>query len=215
MASGMSDDLHERFIGWLLAGGEGDPPRDAAIHASVCAECERWIAAHDALMGVHPGRAPMPPSRGVPEARGSGWRTAGRLAAASGSLLVIGGVAAVGVPELMHDLGKGPDQGVLAATGTPDPTPWPSSDVSAELSTTASATATVTASATPPSASPGPSFLAILPTPRPATPRPTPTRAVSTPTAKPVTPTPTPTASASPSPTPTPSPTPDPSASAS
>lgn len=211
----MSDDLHERFVSWLLAGAPGDPSRDAAIHASLCADCERWIAAHDALQGIDPGRAPLPRSRGVRVAQRYGWRTAGRLAAATGSLVVIGGVATLALTQLMH-AGEDPAQGVLSATGTPEATPRPATGVGGEVtaSDTASPSATVTASPSDPS--PQPTLRgARLPVPPTPTPRSTPTHVAATPTVKPATPTPTPTASASPSLTASPSPTPTPSASAS
>jgi len=211
----MSDDLHDRFVSWLLAGALGDPPRDAAIHASLCAECGRWIAAYDALRGIDPGRAPLPRSRGVPMPQRYGWRTAGRLAAATGSLVVIGGAATLGVTQLMH-AGEDPAQGVLAATGTPGATPRPATGVGGEVTAGDTASPSVTATASPNSRSPEPTLrVTRLPVPPSSTPRSTPAHAVSTPTVKPATPTPTPTASASPSPTATASPTPSASASAS
>ena len=53
-------DPHQRFHEWLAAGAEGEPPRDLAIHASVCAGCQESIAALDRLAMVDSGRATMP-----------------------------------------------------------------------------------------------------------------------------------------------------------
>ena len=55
--------LHDRFVGWLRVGAQGELARDVALHASVCPACARWIQAHDALAAIDPGRAPLPSSR--------------------------------------------------------------------------------------------------------------------------------------------------------
>jgi hypothetical protein len=56
----VTTDAHQRFHEWLTAGAEGEPPRDLAIHASVCAGCHESIAAFDRLAAIDPGRAAMP-----------------------------------------------------------------------------------------------------------------------------------------------------------
>ena len=45
----MNEDPHDRFLTWLLDGAQGDPPRDLALHASLCQACMDWVGAHDAL----------------------------------------------------------------------------------------------------------------------------------------------------------------------
>ena len=59
-------DPHQRFHEWLAAGAEGEPPRDLAIHASVCAGCQESIAALDRLAMVDSGRAAMPGGAAAP-----------------------------------------------------------------------------------------------------------------------------------------------------
>lgn len=206
MAPRVSDDLHERFVGWLLAGAEGDPPRDVAIHAALCPECGRWIAAQDALAGIDPGRAPLPPSRALP--RAPGWRPVVRLAAATGSLLVIGGVGALGMNQLMAQTGT--PQEVLAATGTPEATPRAPTGLGGKVTAGAAASQTEAASsptsttrrAPRPTRSASATKVATAHAARSVAPTPT---SASTATATP-TPTATPTDTPTPSPTPTPTP---------
>jgi len=59
-------DAHRRFGEWLAAGAADEPPRDAALHASVCADCLVSIAALDALTAIDLGRAALPASRTAP-----------------------------------------------------------------------------------------------------------------------------------------------------
>ena len=59
----MSDERHERFEAWIADGAPGEPPRDAALHASVCEGCLSLVAARDALAAIDTGRAALPPSR--------------------------------------------------------------------------------------------------------------------------------------------------------
>ena len=51
---------HQRFQDWLTAGAEGDPPRDLAVHASVCSACRQSIEALDRLAAVNTGLASCP-----------------------------------------------------------------------------------------------------------------------------------------------------------
>ncbi len=56
------NQAHARFQEWLAAGANGEPLRDLAVHASVCAICQRAIAAFDRLAAIDPGRSGMPVS---------------------------------------------------------------------------------------------------------------------------------------------------------
>jgi hypothetical protein len=190
------NDPHARFSAWLLAGARGEPPRDLALHASVCPECTRAIAAIDLLSQIDTGRAKMPFWEGADEEPG-GLVRAGRFAAAASGVMLIAVVTGIGVSQLIANtrgpggvgLSSGtPQQGVLGGSGTPAASPD---------------TGKAPASSPTPTASPsdepfGTPF--TNPTARP-TPRPT---ALATSTPKP-----------SPTPSGTPLPTPLPSASAS
>lgn len=217
------NDAHGWFQAWLTAGADGDPPRDVAVHASVCAACRQSMAAMDLLTIVDPGLAGMPSP--PPVIARSGLAHPGRLAGAVAGVVfsaVILGIGASQLIALSRDNQGGPiaqasqtpAQGVLGGAQTPEPT-TSSLPASAESLT--------------PLATPGP-------TPRPGgsnpTPRPspsatsnatlTPSVATATPSLQPtatLSPTPMPTGTATPAPsetlpieTPTPSPSPTPSA---
>ena len=42
-------DPHHLLEAWLVEGADGDPPREVAVHAAVCASCARRLGAFDAL----------------------------------------------------------------------------------------------------------------------------------------------------------------------
>jgi hypothetical protein len=201
------NEPHQRFHDWLTAGADGEPPRDAAVHASVCAACRQSIAALDLLAIVNTGLAAMPAE---PTGREHGRLVmVGRLMGAT-AVLLGAAILGVGVSQLVGVSPGGgpvaqasatPEQSVLAETATPQsiqPAPGPSA-----------AQETLT-----PVGTPGPTHAppAVTPFPR-RTAAPTP---IVTPIATPVA-TPIPTASGTPVestvPTPTPTPTPTPSAS--
>jgi len=123
----MTDDtLHDRFIEWLVGGASGEPPRDLAIHAALCPQCARWIAAHDALAAINPSRAALPTSRPAVAALPSSVRTAGRFAATAGAVLLVGGTAAFTAGQVINgNLGPfaHPTGAVLGITGSPEPSP--------------------------------------------------------------------------------------------
>jgi hypothetical protein len=197
------NDAHERFEQWLTAGAEGDPPRDVAVHASVCPVCSQSIAALDLLAAVDPGLAPMP---AVPTGAERGrMALAGRLVGATAvlfaaAMLGVGvsgliGVSRTGGPVAQSS--RSPEQSVLAATATPEPTPEPTPSPSLE---TLSPLVTPAPTQRPPVATPRPYV------PPPPTPIPT---AVATPVPVPSdTPLPTDTATPLPSDTPMPTATP-------
>lgn len=226
----MSGDLHARFDGWLADGAPGEPPRDVAIHASVCRECLHKGAALDALGSIDLGLAALPPSRvsGPPVAarRSVGWAR-GSVAAAVVVMAVVTGAFAA--PLLGGARNGQGEQQVLDATGTPRSTA-PISPAATRNSTSATASATSSQGETDAPTPSARSTVAVAPpgvvTPRPTvapTPRAsaaaTPPPATPAPTAAatpPPTPTgsaaPTPAATASPTPIVTPSPTPTPTA---
>ncbi len=116
-------DPHRRFGAWLLAGAPGEPPRDAALHASVCAECMAGVAALDALAAVDPGRALLPPSIRAPQ-RGTAVLRTPALAAGAVLIIALGIAAGVGSAISRGDKAEG---AVLEATGTPAATTQPTS----------------------------------------------------------------------------------------
>lgn len=113
-------DPHRRFGAWLVAGAPGDPPRDAALHASVCTDCMAAVEALDALAAIDPSRGLLPPSIRAPQHGTTLLRTPALAAAA---VLVIAVGIGVGVAS---GLTRGEERGgaVLGATGTPAATPF-------------------------------------------------------------------------------------------
>jgi hypothetical protein len=223
----VSDDLHARFDTWLAEGAPGEPPRDAAIHASVCPECLHHSAALDALAAIDLGLAVLPPSRvsgpAIAPRRSVAWAR-GSIAAAVVVMAVVTGAIAAPLLGGARD-GRG-EQRVLDATGTPEADATSPSTVGSPSDRVPSATASATPTASntdPPASSASASTGGVPPppvtsrpsasitprasavaTPRPFTPAPT---AAATPTPPAPTPTPAPPA---PTPTPTPEPTPTP-----
>jgi len=198
-------EAHGRFGAWLTAGADGDPPRDLAVHASVCAGCRQSMAALDLLTTVDLGLAESP--RLTPPRPRSALVQAGRLASMAAGVVIGAAILGVGAAQLIAAFRGGPgapiavasstpDQGVLAGTQTPQ------------------ATSTPLPTESPPSSV---DTLPPVPTPRPTarlTPRPTsiPTPIpTAVPTASPIpTDTPTPTATETPVPTASPIATPSP-----
>jgi len=116
----MSDDPHSRFQTWLLNGPRGDPARDQALHASVCPECMRWVAAQDALSGIDLGRARMPPWRPTRPRLSTAGRVA-RLVAVTATLVLLGWGIAFGARQLAGPASGDQSGQVLSATGRPGP----------------------------------------------------------------------------------------------
>lgn len=180
-------DPHERFHLWLTAGAEGDPPRDLAVHASVCPGCRQSIAALDLLANVDPRRASMPLAAAATERRG--LLRAGRLTSAAAGIILGAVILGIGASQLIAMTRTGtaasratasptPAQTVLGSEATAQPTPSP----------------TLSAQTLTPLTTPSPTAQPTA-TPRP-TPRPTPV------------PTPVPTAAPTIEPTAVPTPTP-------
>jgi hypothetical protein len=221
-------DPHLRFDQWLLAGARGEPPRDLALHASLCTACTARISALDMLAAVDPGRAAQPPSLANARRPVMALRRAGRFAAAlAGATLVVAlvGLAGWRLVELRGlaervdaNASETPGQAVLGGTGESAETASPEGSVasSTEAAATATASPTQTAGAT---AQPAPPPVTRpVATARPATPRPSASASPSPSPAPSASATPTPAGSATPAPsgpeTPTPSPTTTPTATA-
>jgi len=195
------NEAHQRFRDWLTSGAEGDPPRDVAVHASVCPECRSSIAALDLLARVDPGMASMPAEpTGLERGR---LASAGRLAGAT-AVLFSAAILGVGVSQLIGisrptgpiaQASASPVQNVLGEAATQQPVEGATPTAPPE---TLTPLGTAEPTQGPPLPTPWP-YVTPAPTPR-ATPKPT-----STPTAVP-----TPTPAASRTPTPTESPTPSP-----
>lgn len=231
----MTIDPHERFADWLADGATGEPPRDAALHASGCDVCRQQAAALDALGTIDPAGAPMPPLRAsagpkrtsvVPMLRAvAGIAAVALLAVATGALAgnlftdraPAGDGTALLAPS---PAGPGPDQGVLGAGGgptdtpSPEPTPTRQQDPPVEPTPDEDTSPTVALAATPVAANPLPAPQTATPAPLPATPAPT-AQPTPAPTASPsptisATPAPTPVPTSTPTPTPSPEPEPTP-----
>lgn len=221
------NDPHDRFSAWLTAGASGEPPRDAAIHATGCASCMRQVGALDDLLAIdagavaaplrtldHPGRPP----------RSVALRAA-QVGAGGLAVVLVGAALTIGIGSLLPRTGDAPPvgalatetptgEGVLAGGGGPDrterpePSPTPTASA-AEAEATASPTDVAAPSVPPgPLATPPPVLTPPVVSPRPTIP-PQPT-ATPTQPPTPVSPSPTPLPSAAPTPLPTEIPTPTP-----
>jgi hypothetical protein len=204
-------DPHRRFAAWLETSTDEGPPRDLAVHATVCVGCQQRIAAIDMLTAIDPALAGIPEWRALPT---SGW-----LRATGRSAVVVGGVAALmalGIGSwrliqasnlLLGPAVESPTQAVLGGTGLPAATASPSAlpterpsvdDASPSEAGATSQPSGVTPSSTISQPTPPPAQPTARPTNRPAaTPRPL------------ITPSPTPPATVAPTSTPTPLPTPE------
>jgi hypothetical protein len=140
-------DPHHLLEAWLAEGAVGDPPREVAVHASVCDSCARRIGAFDSLALIDVGAAGSPPPLGAPSriAVALAWARVG--AAIAGTVVagifvvfaasqIVGFVGSLPAPSDGVALGSPPDQGsVLGASGSiapepgqpsvPEPTPTP------------------------------------------------------------------------------------------
>ena len=210
---------HQRFQDWLTAGAEGDPPRDAAVHASVCDTCRQSTAALDQLAAVDPGRAPMPtalPAGGRQElANGARWAGVAAAVLFGAVLLGVGASQLIGLTRGNGPIAQAsqtPDQGVLGGTATARPSageaslsPGQSLEASGPASPT---TRPITGATARPRRTATPTATSAASSTSGPTPGGTPT-GIPTPT---VAATPTPSPTPTPTPTPTPIPTPAPTA---
>jgi len=212
------DDLHARFTAWLYGGPDGDPPRDAAVHAAHCLRCRAAMTALDHLLVIDLGRAPLPPSRGIAPRRVGALVRPRLLAATAASVVVVASMGWIGAGLLAPGLFGGAtetpstDQGVLGGFGaggsaTPGPeasfggvtsgsggaTPATTPAVSADEAVDSATAAPATAQPIPPTPPPSVAKSSVPTAGQSRTPAP-----IATPTPMP-SPTPTPVA-ASPSP---------------
>ena len=121
-------DSHSILDEWLIEGAVGDPPREVAVHAAVCASCARRLAAFDSLATVDVGAAGSPPPLPAPTRLevGLAWARIGTALAGTvvaGILVVFGASQLVGWAGTL-DLGPAPSQ-VAGIVFTPQPTPEP------------------------------------------------------------------------------------------
>ena len=218
-------DRHDRFMVWLVAGADGEPPRDLAIHASGCEVCGPAIAVMDSLAAIDVGAAAAP-SLPMSLPRSSRVRAAPVVVAVL-ALATIGTSVAIGgfglLSETPPTAGRpSPSTGEDVLAGVPtepvataepsdeEPTPTPDESPSPSATQAPQATAEPTGAQVPPVLHQPPAPPPVLPppataapTPRPATPRPPTPRPTSAPS-----PTPIPTAPPTPPPPPTPTATP-------
>jgi len=215
-------DSHAQLEAWLVDGALGAPPREIAVHATLCESCTARLGAFDALALIDVAAAGSPPPLAAPTRLRMGVAWA-RLGTAIVGAVVAGILVVFGVSQLFGLVGPGAGPNptdVVALASAVDGGPAQSRHQSGGDSTPAEAP-TPSGFETPlPGVTPGP-LLSLLPdaTPRPptpfpsASPAPTPTPVpLSTPTSSPTeSPSEQPSETPSPIPTPTPTPTETPS----
>jgi hypothetical protein len=161
-------DPHHLLEDWLADGAVGDPPREVAVHATVCDACARRLGAFDglALVDVSAAGSPPPlPARGR-FAIGVAWARAGTAVAGAvlaGIIVVFAGSQLVGMVGGLPSSSDG--SGVTS--------PSPDGSFSVEGGSTSPGPATEP-SAEEPVATPIPSFVALPSVAPGATPLPAP-----------------------------------------
>jgi len=204
-------DSHAELEAWLVDGAMGDPPREIAVHATLCESCTARLGAFDALTLIDVAAAGSPPPEAAPSRvrRGVAWA---RLGSAVVGTVVAGIILVFGASQLLGLATRagGPNATALVAIASPSVggEAGRSQDLSS-IEPDAAQTPNPAAADTPqPGVTPGPQ----PPPPPGATPRPPTPLPSATPGATPTpTPTPSPTESPSESPTENPSPTESPS----
>jgi hypothetical protein len=133
----VAEDVHRRATDWINRFGASEPPRDVAVHARYCDECQRAIRAVDLLLSVDVGRAALPPVDPIPlPAR----PLAPRLVVGGASLfvLVMAGLTVIdGMQTIATTPSPSPLQGVLGGAGSPAPSPLPQDEETARASRSA------------------------------------------------------------------------------
>jgi hypothetical protein len=211
-------DLHTQLDAWLADGAHGDPPREIAVHASVCERCTASLGAFDALALIDVGSAGSPPPLAArsPLRVGMAWARVGTAVTATvlAGLIVGFGIAQLARPGPPAGPAGQPEGTELAGLFMPSDgttqTDQPSDSSPPGEAPTATGLETPLPGVTPgPQPPPPPGATPRPPTPRPsATAAPTPAPSeVPTPSKSP-SPTPEPTAEPTPEPTPTPTPSP-------
>lgn len=208
-------DLHAQLAAWLADGALGDPPREIAVHASVCEQCAASLGAFDALALIDVGAAGSPPPLSARSRlrMGMAWARVGTAVTAT---VLVGLLVGFGITQLVRNGEPAggppgePEGTELAGLFTPSEEAAQSPQSSGDATPSAAPSANGPETPLPGAPAPQPPPLPPGATPPPPTPRPSATVA---PTATPgATPQPTagPTPSPEPSPTPTPEPTPTP-----
>jgi hypothetical protein len=208
-------DSHAQLEAWLVDGATGDPPREIAVHATLCESCTARLGAFDALALIDVAAAGSPPPRAAPSRvrMGVAWA---RLGSAVVGTVVAGIILVFGASQLLGlaTPAGGPNATNQVALASPsaggdarrsqDPssiepdaagTPIPGTSATPQAGVTPGPLPNPPPGATPrpPQPTPPPPPPSIGPTPPPPTPAPPPT-----PTPEP-TPTPAPTTPSSPS----------------
>jgi hypothetical protein len=161
-------DPHHLLEDWLADGAVGDPPREVAVHATVCDACARRLGAFDGLALVDVSAAGTPPPLPARSrfAIGLAWARAGTAVAGAvlaGILVVFAG------SQLFGMVGGLP----ASSDGVGFASPSPDGSVSLDGGSTSPGPATEP-SADAPVATPIPSFVALPSVAPGATPLPAP-----------------------------------------
>ena len=156
-------DSHSQLEAWLVDGAMGDPPRETAVHATLCESCTARLGAFDALALIDVAAAGSPPPQAATSRvrRGVAWA---RLGSAVVGTVVAGIILVFGASQLLG-LGTpagGPNATHVVAVVSPSEggEPGRSQDPSS-IGPDLAETAAPGASATP---QPAPSFCCIRPT---------------------------------------------------
>lgn len=156
------NEAHRRFQEWLLTGAEGEPPRDLALHASVCPGCQQSIAALDLLAIVDPGLAAMPAAATL-AARG-GMRRTPRLAGAAAGVIFSAVILGIGASQLISLSRKSvptglasqtPGPSLIVDTATPEASPGSSGESLSQLETPSTGPTPIPTPVPTPPAKPG------------------------------------------------------------
>jgi hypothetical protein len=126
-----ADDVHRRATDWINRFGATEPPRDVAVHARYCDECQRAIRAVDLLLNVDVGRAALPAVEPIPiPAR----PLAPRLVVGGASLfvLIMAGLTVMDGMQTIATASPTPAQEVLGGGGSPVPSPLPQDEGTAD-----------------------------------------------------------------------------------
>jgi hypothetical protein len=194
-------DLHAQLEAWLVDGAIGDPPREIAVHATLCESCTARLGAFDALALIDVGAAGSPPPLAAPTRLRVGVARARRATAVAGTVLA-GILVVLGVSQLVGSVERpagGPEGTQLAGLSTASDHAGPASsqrelssiDPGAPETPTPSVPATAQPGFTPgPLPPPPPGPPPPPPSTPPATSAPTPTPPIETPTPPSETPTP-------------------------
>ena len=109
-------DTHDLLEEWLVDGAVGEPPREAAVHASTCESCARRLGAFDSLAAVNVGAAGSPPPA-IPAGRFSAVVARTRLATTVTGTILAGILVVYGASQLVGFVGGPPGPPPTDAAG--------------------------------------------------------------------------------------------------